>query len=112
MSKSTIILIIFLGVVTFRLEEYLIAKNYILFTHMPCNPSEGTCFSTICDPQDSTCSEEKYTKVQIFASDAPSCVVENNCDTNICNEVTCTELSCTPATIEDYEKCSTMENDV
>lgn len=112
MSKSALILFVLLGVAAFRLEEYLLAKNYVLFTHVPCDPSEEICFSTICSTGDTTCVEEKYAKVEISANDAPACVVENNCDLNICSEVTCTQLECNGVNLEEYEKCTTDESNV
>ncbi len=111
MSKSVLILVIFLGVLAFRFEEYLIARNYTLFAHVPCDASNTVCFSNICDYEsDPECTEEIFSKVQISAREAPSCVVENNCDANICSHVSCIQLSCNSDNTEDYEKCSSPES--
>jgi hypothetical protein len=89
-----------------RYKDYVIARNYVVYTNVPCDTELNNCFQFDCSNLDGDCDESPFTKIEIEASKAPRCLFENDCKTFFCtDESMCTKLECNDDTVEDGELC-------
>lgn len=92
--------------ICFRFNEYILKRNFTVYSHIPCNQGE-MCFFHDCDEStDPECDTAPYKKVTIDASIAPQCIYEHSCNTIECTDNTKCHISyCTPETVDEGEKC-------
>ena len=105
-------LLIILGIVWYRYDQYVVQNNFITYAAVPCSEEEGTCFVMDCTlGVDEGCDLTPYKKVELLASEAPKCVEEHTCEAFSCVEgsETCTETFCSEETLEDGETCFVPE---
>lgn len=97
---------IFLIVIGYRYQQYLLTKNYTLEINTICNPRAERCFKL--DGADSSVDPESasYKKVDILAQYAPACLEEHTCTDFSCAGISqCTITYCATDTIVDGESC-------
>ena len=101
------VLVLLLVVATLaRFQDYVVEEDFLVYAHIPCQQGV-TCFVTLCDDESVGCTQEAYSKAQILASRAPSCIYENDCGTYACTQdADCKIISCLGENLEEGEECS------
>ncbi len=91
-----------------RYEEYVVRSNFYLFSHVPCDTASETCFVPLCEEGGTSCDATPFKKIAIKANLAPSCILENNCDSFACpdGESGCRIQTCKDSDAQDGETCS------
>jgi len=104
-------ILIILGIVWYRYDQYVVQRNFITYAAVPCSEEEGTCFVMDCSPEEEGCDLTPYKKVEVLASEAPKCVEEHTCEAFACpaGSTTCSETFCEDETLEDGEICYAPE---
>lgn len=103
------ILALFVVVCLYRLEEYMVADDFIIISTVLCNPAQESCFVPDCEYQglgSDDCNQTPYKKITIHARNAPHCVYEHDCTYIDCTDSReCLETLCTTDSIEPGEMC-------
>ena len=102
-------LLVIFGVFVYRYDQYLLKKNYQIDAQVPCDPSQEQCFVADCAKDDPECDTTPYKKVEVLASEAPSCLTEENCTVFSCSTASCKITTCNDSTLEAGEVCSSNE---
>lgn len=88
----------------FRYYEYVVNKDFYVYATTTCDPTLRECFVYECLEED--CEEVPYAKVDILASEAPQCLLENSCEVFSCNGRTSCEITyCSEEHLEEGEIC-------
>lgn len=104
-----VLAILFLATAVYRFIDYRINKNFFIYSAIPCNPAVHSCFLELCE-DDVECEQVPYSKIEISAKVAPTCILENSCEELSCNDVqNCEIIYCTDESLEDYEDCTSLE---
>ena len=107
LSKYLFILVIllFLAVMGYRYDEYILKRNFLITVNAVCNPSIESCFVADCETGPD-CDESPYKKVDILAHNTPKCLEEHNCPNFSCANISnCEETYCSENTLSEGEKC-------
>lgn len=115
MKKSPILILIvaalvFLGIVFYRYQQYVLIGNFLIDVDAPCNPLVSSCFMSDCTPGvDLSCDQTPYVHVEVLAKNAPPCLAEHSCQSFSCsNRADCTITYCSKDTLSDGEVCSVV----
>lgn len=104
---GSMIAVALLIVIAIRYYDYLVARNFIIYANVVCNPDIEECFVSDCDPtEDLGCDGLPYKKVQISASEAPACTIEHNCEYFYCEDFSsCVVAYCSSQVLDVGESC-------
>jgi hypothetical protein len=105
--SALILAIIFVGV--YKYKEFVIDKNFDIYTHISCNPQTEECFVQDCSIEtDPECDLNPYKKITKSAKNILECVDGADCPELKCeqNEEFCEITVCSEASIEDGEVCT------
>ena len=108
-GTATILLtvVLLMMVAGYRFDQYVLAKNYVVSSQAPCDPTQGQCFIEQCPIDEDLCDSEPYVKVEVLANQAPACLEEHSCTAFSCDGMaSCAIEYCTPDTLEDGEACT------
>jgi hypothetical protein len=115
MSIQRILLLLLLAgilmVIGARFIQYEVEQDYIVYSYLPCDSDQESCFVWDCDPAaEEDCDREPYRKVAIPAYNAPHCAYENDCEEFVCDpKLECENLICSDETLEEWEICNNPE---
>ena len=100
------VLVIVAGVIGFRYHQYVIAENYLLHVTTPCDTEAHSCFVYVDTESGASSENTAFKKIEILASQAPSCLEEHTCGEFSCtNYAGCNEIYCDEDTLSDGESC-------
>lgn len=103
-------LMLILGVVTFSYTRYLVAGDFIVYDHVPCDPSADSCFREDCYLESSVGCEEGYRffkvvykKVGNIAECSPW--IDGECGPLSCEpgEESCETITCSDENVSEYQ---------
>jgi hypothetical protein len=85
------LVILFLASLGFSFYKFYIVRDYMIYGHTECDPSESVCFVYVCDPETEECTgnededTEYYALIEKNASQIPVC----DPSTEECEPLTC-----------------------
>lgn len=99
--------LVLIGIIGYRFDQYFVRHNYLVDADVPCNPATERCFVADCTPEnDLGCDTSPYKKVEIRASNAPTCLEEHTCSSFQCAGPACTVTYCSDDALSDGEVCT------
>jgi hypothetical protein len=103
----TVIIVLIIGAVWYRYQDYVVNENFILSVSTTCDTTTNNCFVADCSiDEDPECDQTPYSKIEILKRDAPSCLEEHVCENFSCTGInTCKETFCSDQNLEEGERC-------
>ena len=102
-----------LVIILYRYEQYVVEKNFMVFSHIPCDTATQSCFQVDCDSaEDSTCDAFAYKKITLPAREASACIYEHTCDDFRCDSTSarCSITLCSEGVLESGERCTAQNS--
>jgi hypothetical protein len=104
-----LLLVIIILVSGFKFNQFFIEKDFTLLVNLDCDPAMERCFALDCSSMDDPeCDDVPYKKLETWAGNAPSCLLERTCLDFSCplNDALCSVTYCSSENIESWEKCT------
>lgn len=95
-------------IAVYNFMHYYVFKNYTVQVYTACDTSKHSCFVADPDIADPTFQSVPYSKVEMTASNIPSCLEEHTCSDFTCDNIVgaCFVTYCSELNKEDGETCS------
>lgn len=104
--------LIILVVVGIQYKRMIVDQDYILYSHVSCDPTFESCFVLNCDITEQDCDNTPYKKIEKKAYNAPNCDLSKpECIDLACEvgEESCSIILCTEDSLEEGEVCLDIE---
>lgn len=116
MQRSSKIILIVVAVVIvliagFKYDQYMVRKDFMMVSLIPCTPEEGTCFVRDCGGIASAvagCDGAPYKKILLHASYMPPCLEDQDCPEDMpcpAGDTSCSFIFCSDETLDEDESC-------
>lgn len=109
-TQNNIYILLFLFliiVIAVTFMHYVVRKNFLIYTTIPCDENEHSCFIYDCSGSlTNECDEAPFKKIAVPAKDVPVCFLEHTCSSSECSTTQgCVQTFCSNENLEEGEVC-------